>query len=391
MPRLTPAGTTTPLCIAFVEPVAANGRPEVLFLADLMRCAMRAPKDIKAVPSDIDWEAFVGIAQTNRVLLLAARGLQERGLAPPESVMKTIARYRALTLSLNGANLVTLRGVIEAFSTAQIDVIGLKGPIALSALHKDAFIRPSTDIDLLVHRRDFKRAGELIKTSGFMAPRGADTIWWRTFLGEQHYYAEGKAPIDLHHRIQQPDCPAPRSLEAFWKDRTHASVGTAQVAILSPKHAALLSCVSLTKAIAQREAAGAHAWDIAVYIASCSTAQLDALVDGARSMGLLNTLRLGLRVVRALFGVSVMGISADSAMAFASDADMAAIVLAPEGASAVNSPRMRLLASLSDNSLDLARNILWAAGARLALVTTPRRAVVQRLWSDQLVERDQPG
>ncbi|MFT3722147.1 MAG: nucleotidyltransferase family protein [Hyphomonadaceae bacterium] len=387
MPQPTPVAGNAPLGVVLVEPVVASGGPEVALLGELLRGALRRDCRIDAIPSDIDWERFLRIAQNNRVLLVAARALEASGLAMPDSVLQTTARYRALTISLNGAHMVTLRKVVEALGTAGIDVIGLKGPVALAALHGDAFIRPSTDIDLLVRRKDFRRAGEVIKATGFMAPRGADTIWWRTFLGEQHYYGQGKAPIDLHHRIQQPDCPAPRSLEAFWNERTHASVGNAQVPVLTRKHAALLSCMSIAKAVAQREPVGAHAWDIAAYLVSCTPEQLGALADAARSMGLLNTLRLGVRTARALFGVTVEGISIDNALAFVSDDDMPAIVLAPETTSTVNSYRTRLLASLSDNLVDLTRNMAWAVAARTARLTTPGRKDVQREWDQQLAAR----
>jgi hypothetical protein len=372
------------LSVTLVEPVQLTGGPELDLLARLLQRAVRPATSIESIPADIDWDAFLRIAQDNRLLLVAARGLQDSGLATPERVLKTIARYRALTVSLIGANFVTLRAVIEAFSAAHIHVINLKGPVALSALHGDPFIRPSTDIDLLVRRRDFKRAGEVLEANGFLTPRGADTLWWRTFLGEQHYYAEGRAPIDLHHRIQQPGCPAPRSLEAFWTDRIHASVGKVQTPVLSPTHACLLSCVSLAKAIANREPAGAHAWDIGAYLAASCPNQQAALNEAARSMGLLNTLRLGLRAARAIFGITVVGMAVENAMPFADDEEIAAIVLAPDAAPVVKSHRTRLLVSLSDSSVELAKNIGWAVAARAARLTTPRRKVVERGWAGQL-------
>ena len=197
-----------------------------------------------------------------------------------------------------------------------------------------------------------------MEAGGFKAPRGADTIWWRTFLGEQHYYNPGKAPVDLHHRIQQPGCPSPRSLTKFWKSSVCVSVGKLPVSSLSPLHACLLSCMNLVKALSTREAAGAHAWDLATYLAACSPDDVRVLSAAARDVGLLNTLRLGLRIVGALFGVRVVGVEYDHTLASVSDVQLVSLILDPHAENAVGVRRAKLLVGLSDNSLDLTTNIL---------------------------------
>lgn len=362
-----PAGTA-----AFSVP------PELRLVLDLLKRQVLGSAIHDVVPASIDWDDFLRIAQENRLLLMTARTLQESGAATPQRVGDVIRRYRALTFRLNGANLVQFRSVMAALQAAGIEAVGYKGPATLAALYGDGFVRPSTDIDLLVRKRDFRRAGAALERLGYRTPKGADTIWWRRFLGEQHYFSPHGPSIDLHHLVQQPGCPSPRSLEGFFRSRAEAIPGGTGGAILSPLYSCLVACLSLAKAVANREPAGAYACDIAVYIAGCSGEERQQLVETARKERLYRTLCFGLRTASVLFGVGKNTRHVARVLKFLSDDDLVRLVLDPVGTGRPRFWRTRVLMSLCDGPGAFGRELCWMMTARLASLATPRSARIQQ-------------
>ncbi len=331
-----------------------------------MRAYLLKHPSVALPTAALDWREFVLIAQDNRWLTIAARLLDSSGGSLPVDARNVVERYRRLTLDLNGANLMTLRSLLPEIERAQIDVVVIKGPPAQLALHGDGFVKPSTDLDLLVRPGDFARAGEVLATCGFNIPAGCTTAWWRNFLGEQPFLCNGRPVIDLHHRIQQPGCPSPKSLDAFFGDRTYVALGAMRIPILAPGHACLLSCMSLAKAIANREAAGGHAIDVAAYVASCSGEDLALLLKTARACGLLKTLYLGLRTVSLLFGLHANGLDLERAFPFFDDMDLLAAVLEPRKAALARPARTRMLWNLSADAGTFGRELLWKLRAEAA-------------------------
>jgi hypothetical protein len=351
---------------------AAGPKPEFVLLQQLWRSALAQPGAARPDLSGINWAEFLRIAQENRILLMVAKPLGALGQPVPDEVWQTIERYRTVTMRLNGAGLVTLRGLATLFADAGIDVLAIKGPTALMALHGDAFIRPSTDIDLLVRRKHFDRAGQALEAHGFSTPKGASTVWWREFLGEQHYFSDDGRVVDLHHRVQQPGCPAPRSPNVFFDTRVHVPIGGNRMPILSPTYACLLSCMSLLKAVSNGEPCGSHACDIAQYVTKASAVELSELVAASRATSLFGTLRFGLRVVSVLFGLRIADVPASRALPFIDDATLAAVVFDPEAARPVRAKRTRLLINVSDSPIALGLELCRKFASEAARLATPQ-------------------
>lgn len=338
-------------------PPLARGA-ETNFLIDLVRAQFVAAPT-PAPPPSFDWEAFLSVAQCNRLLLPAVQGL-----AVPDSARETIERYRKLTLQLNAAALMTTRRIVPVLENAGVDVVVIKGPLAQHARYGDYFVKPATDVDLLVHPRDFARARAIIVASGFALAAPCDKIWWRGFLGEQHLIgnAAGQAAIDLHHRTQQPGCPPPHRPRQLLDQAVRTHIGNSPISTLSGPHACLLSCMSAAKALVHREPAGGHVLDIAMSLRSGE--DLSAVFAAAAGLELTQTLQFGLRAAKLVVG----GYAGPApSLPWLSDVDLATLILDPAALTAPPT-RTRLLLGLSDNSAIFLRELgrkAAAEGARI--------------------------
>ena len=308
----------------------------------------------------IDWAAFTQLAQQNKLFLQAVAGL---GRSAPTAVTEAAERYRALTLRLNGANLVSTRAIVAALSAAGIEPVVIKGPLAQRQLYGDYFARPSSDVDLLVARREFRAAGLVLAAAGYRRAAPCASPWWRVFLGEEHYLSAVREGVsaDLHHRVQQPGCPGPTQPDIFMRETATCTLGNQRVRALAPAAALLLACMSLVKGIVHREPAGAYASDVAAHISLGAPQTLPAASELAKSAGLFNTLQAGLRAADVLFGVHAAGAN-PAALAVATDEELIALILAPQTARR-RPRRTQILWALSDNANDFTRELTWKVSA----------------------------
>ncbi|MFD2239256.1 nucleotidyltransferase family protein [Aureimonas populi] len=179
----------------------------------------------------------------------------------------------------------------------------MKGPIQQHMLHGDYFTRPSGDIDLLVAAGDFAAAQDVLMDAGFARVPPAPSLWWDRFLGERHFVREGEVRMvfDLHHRLQQPGSPQPRSSRAFL-DRAEAhSLSGRRIAAISAGDVPLLCAMSLVKALFNREPAGNHAFDLMAALRSGREGAADRFLERAKEEDLEGTARLALTLVASLF------------------------------------------------------------------------------------------
>lgn len=352
---------------------AANGQPEADLLASLAGAAIRGGAVALPDHASINWDRLIAIAQNNRMLILAARGVSP-ATAPPEALRLAIARYRELTLRYNGSLLAALKTVVAAFESGEVEAVVIKGPIAQISLYGQCFLRPSVDIDLLVRPRDFARASGVLTGLGYALPPDCDSPWWHHFLGEQHFLHSSLPAVDLHHRVQQPGCPSPNSREAFLDRRTTQDFGGQAISVLHSDLACLLSCISLLKGMLHREASGAHACDVYKQLKMRTQDERAALLKTAKSLSQGRVMLAGWRIARALFEPDADWAGRADVLPSMTDVQLRNAVLRPGDPDAGLPRRARMLSELCDSRLSFARELAWSYSAELAASVLGRGA-----------------
>ena len=159
-------------------------------LLELLR-GQRADRAI----GEVEWEAALALAKTERVLPWVAARLRSRdGPLPPAIAdwLRSIERDAAIAGFYWSSE---LKGVLRAFDRAKIAVVPLKGPFLAERLYGSAALRACGDLDLLVSKADLKRAEAVLEATGFVsgAPDDYHRPWHRETI-----------MVELHHDVENP-------------------------------------------------------------------------------------------------------------------------------------------------------------------------------------------
>jgi hypothetical protein len=292
------------------------------------------------------------------------------------------------TASMNGANLLTIRHVVTRLKEAGVTAAVFKGPASQHRAYGQFFVRASSDVDLLVRRSDFNAVRRTLEAGGHKLAPECRSLWWTNFLGEQHFKPTipGLLTVDLHHKLQQPGCPAPRNVDAFMEDLDTVAVGTVAVPILSRVHVVLVTAINLVKALSHREPAGGYASDLAALLLKFDANEFDKLETAARAQGLRNTLHLALRSIRVLFGLvpPYAPSVGDDVLEEVSDVLFAELVMRPDTPGILWPKRRTLLWALCDRKSDYLGELARAATSEVARrIFEPRRPRVEALRVEQ--------
>jgi hypothetical protein len=323
---------------------------------------------------EVSWADAIRIAKKNKLLPALARSDSARS-APGEAA----AVLRKATMDVAAANssvLVMVRTVCDALAKADFPFVIFKGPVQQRALHGDFFIKSAFDVDVLVANRDFDQARALLGSAGFALPPDCAGRWWRLFLGEQHLVRAdaSRLTVDLHHRVQQPGCPPPRATERFLASPLLLQVGNTTVPTLQLPEIALLSAMSIVKAIYNRQPTGSHAMDLSAAFGRMTEPQAADTVEEARRQGLLRTLAFACRAADVTFGAATPAF-AEVPLADIDPRTLSRMVLSPDDPSIKWRKRRHFFRALADRPLiDVPVELAWLALSDLTRRFEQRRA-----------------
>ncbi|MBZ9798832.1 nucleotidyltransferase family protein [Mesorhizobium sp. ES1-4] len=250
--------------------------------------------------------AITDIARLNKVAIFVLKALSR---APaherPAELHQWLEAYRRRTVSMNAACLMDSMAIHEALHDRRIDFVFLKGPFQQHLLYDDHFMKPSGDVDILVSPAGFLRARQALRSIGYEVSGKSRSVWWVRFLGEQHMVrgsGSRSSTVDLHYRLQQPGSPSPRDAEGFLRRKRLVEITGAEVPFTSAADTLMLSCISVAKALFNREPCAGYVCDIRASASHLDEADQQRVLDAAASQGLEDTLLLGLRAADVLLG-----------------------------------------------------------------------------------------
>lgn len=322
----------------------------------------------------LDWGALIATASAGRLLTHVYHGAMVCGIDVPQSLRDAARTFRGRALLMNSVNLSTIQRVSTMLGRSTLPFVLIKGPLQLHSLYGDYFVRPSSDVDLLVERRDYDRAARLLQGLGYKAAERCESRWWRYYLGEQHLLSADKAlaTVDLHHRVQQPGCPAPRELASYIHGASRVALGHAEVPVLSGIHACLLTAISFVKAVYHREHSMRYLCDLALMLRGLGKSDLPRLERLAEAQGVRNLLTFAWRCAADLLPIVLPPKPTQNDAPLLGHDMLAAIVLTPDDLAIVWPKRRQLLWHLCDptglfgRAGNYANEAFFAAAAELS-------------------------
>lgn len=250
-----------------------------------------------------DWQKVLWLTERHRVAGLVVEILSRAGVSPPDDIWTSLrakARMDAADELLMLSTTVVLTG---QFKRAGVDMAVLKGvTTALSAFGRLG-IRYSSDIDLLVAKRDVEQAAQIISDFGYTRvepPVDASPSILKDRMARHKdlvfVHPKSGAVIELHWRLFQNPYILARAEDGPFEPMT--LLGGATVSTLNADLALLYLCVH----------GGEHGWERLKWLADLvpvlnrSDDVGDRLYDDARKRGLRRMVGPGIALCHEIYG-----------------------------------------------------------------------------------------
>jgi len=227
-------------------------RPDALQELLLKAALLAGPP---AVSAWREWSTRVDLDRldegSNRLLALVSANLDRLGVH--DDAAGRLRGYRRRTWYVNQVKMKQLEVVLDAFAHAGIATLILKGAALARAFYPDPSLRPMSDLDILVRRRDALRAIAWLLDQGWTAAERRVARRLEVFFGtdgdtegrilqrEGIGFSRGTIDLDLHWRVLHHR-GWPGADDPFWDASVETTVGAASTRMLNPTDSLLHVC-----------------------------------------------------------------------------------------------------------------------------------------------------
>jgi Uncharacterised nucleotidyltransferase len=271
--------------------------PEFLLV---LYCARTAPdSELQASLAGLakqitDWDYVFHFAEEQGVLLFLLHNLYQTVRVPlPQTLLTSVRRrYSSRSQSLRAR----LREITSLVAANGIRAISYKGPTLATIVYPQCNLRVSSDLDLLVHARDYRNASKVLLDQGYLV---SEDCGYKCHL----WHPIKRTDIDLHRAL------APRWYQfrfnfdhAWGRAMRLAMPDGSAVQTFGLEDLVIVLCVDLVKDVAQP-------WnfrllkitDIAELLKNAERINWDALINSAKSMGLCHITLFGLLLTDCIY------------------------------------------------------------------------------------------
>jgi hypothetical protein len=253
----------------------------------------------------VEWDYLFLLARRHAVLPLLYKALEGVDGLPADFRAKLRDEFRK-----NATRNTLLAGemarLARMFESEGVPLLAYKGPALAQQAFGDITLRRFVDLDVIVRRRDARRAGELLQSLGYAKPEGLTESHEEFLLRRQHNLAYtrdgGLMIVELHWEVAPAHFAAVPIGEGVWERATSVRLYGTDVRCPSPEDLLLALAVHGTKHLWER-----LAWvcDVAALVNSQLRFDWAYVQRRARESRVERMLHLVLRLARGLAGASL--------------------------------------------------------------------------------------
>jgi len=256
----------------------------------------------------LDWAAVERTADFHSMMPLVAYALKQYGedSVPPE-IRERLQQRWLLTARNNLVRLQEWRRILNAFQSANVAVISVKGPALALLAYRNAALREFLDLDLLVRPGDMPAARDILVHEGyrlrFPMPGNADAVLLHSRNRQVDFVHDVPGfLVDLHwgalHEMFSFQLPVDQLFEAAQVEHHEA----ASFLRLSPEHMLLYLCAHGTK----------HCWlnlqwlcDVACHVQTAQELNWESCIHWAEAANCGLVLRHSLLLAQEVLGLDL--------------------------------------------------------------------------------------
>jgi hypothetical protein len=329
-------------------------RPEIELLLACARAhmdretAVRFPELVSQVT---DWDYLIKTVDFHGVLPLLYRSLNQicPEVVPPDRI-KFLRDCFQFNAKRNLYLMAVLLELLQALRNNGIGAIPFKGAVLGHSVYGNVALRQFADLDMLVHRKDLARAGEILRLQGFSNTSSVDEIDDESTVPSNGCQAEkltalrdschvfvrddGKVRVDLQWRMTDELFSFSLDSENLWNRVQDVSLGGALVSTFNNDTLLLILCAHGCK----------HSWKRLKWI--CDVAQLIEATESKDRLPLIQrtlTENHSKRIVYAglLLAHEILGaaLPADTVSEIRSDSSLKSVLQSVRKALFAKSPR----------------------------------------------------
>jgi hypothetical protein len=196
----------------------------------------------------LDWEFISEAAFSRNIAQLLYHNLKDLGnrhLIPPEVLEKLKKGYHG-NIARNMFLYAELRNIVNAFQSAGLKVIALKGAALAGIVYRDAGLRPMMDLDLLVRKDDLGIAQRIMTDLHYTAAAELKSEQWHR---ENHHhlplYRHPQKPVvvEIHWHFTENSFGI--DIKKWWERAREAKLRGCRVLVLSPEDMLVHLCIHL--------------------------------------------------------------------------------------------------------------------------------------------------
>jgi hypothetical protein len=279
----------------------------------LLRCARPGPSNEIAtrlapmLDGPIDWRHLLALAEAHAMVPLLYSRLGKASDCPaPAEFSERLQGYFRATAAHNLYLTSELIRVLRLFEAEDIRAVPYKGPALATTAYGNLALREFDDLDVLVPKRDVRRAMELLQADRYRPAYDLTRSQEMACLDSQGQIAlvhENDACVVELHTELAPKAVAFPIGPRLWDRLQTVSLQGARVKTLSPEDTLLTLSVH----------GGKHLWtrlrwicDVAMLIAACPDLDWDALLERGAELRVRRMLLVGLALAGDLLETAAL-------------------------------------------------------------------------------------
>ncbi len=222
----------------------------------LLLCCIRGRFDeevrrqiLNLLEEEIDWEGFLTQARDHGIAASAYLHFEQLDKGVSEGVKNRLRKMYLWNVTHNLKLWSAFEEILRAFNQANVEAIPLKGIFLAEHLHGHIGSRSSSDLDLLVRKKDFPRAKNELAKIGYVATRRP---YSNEFIGNFLRHQGFSKPESSHNRTYLEihwnfyvKRPKEFDMSWVWKNAIFTDIDGFRVLALSPNDTLLHLAINL--------------------------------------------------------------------------------------------------------------------------------------------------
>lgn len=199
---------------------------------------------------DLDWNYTLKRGRGEGISALLYHGLKKMGKKRmPQEISGELEKDYYNNLARNFLIYRSLGQILRVLEKDRVEVIVLKGAALADVCYSNIALRPMTDIDILIHKKDLPKAKGVLQEIGYRLEEPDYGVVLEKFASDLKFVKEGEIGLEVHWVLTQYERfkgIIEFDMEGIWQTAESCRIDGVQCKILSFEHLILYLCTHLS-------------------------------------------------------------------------------------------------------------------------------------------------